>query len=67
MSEKASRSVRYADSEMAAALLPGVHPVSDDEDARLLELWESAVRATHHFLSESDIQFFKPLDRKSVV
>lgn len=46
---------------MAATLMPGVHPVGPDEDARLLEVWESAVRATHHFLSESDIQFFKPL------
>ncbi len=27
----------------------------------VLDLWEAAVRATHHFLSESDIQFFKPL------
>lgn len=30
---------------------------------RLLEVWESAVRATHHFLDESDIQLFRPLVR----
>jgi putative acetyltransferase len=30
---------------------------------RLVEVWEAAVRATHHFLSEDDIQFFKPLVR----
>ncbi|MGX5732505.1 acetyltransferase [Pseudoxanthomonas beigongshangi] len=30
---------------------------------RLLEVWESAVRATHHFLAEADIQLFKPLVR----
>ncbi|MBT8765536.1 GNAT family N-acetyltransferase [Metapseudomonas boanensis] len=30
---------------------------------RLVEVWESAVRATHHFLTEDDIQFFKPLVR----
>lgn len=26
-------------------------------------LWEASVRATHHFLSEDDILFFKPLIR----
>lgn len=28
---------------------------------RVLEVWEASVRATHHFLSETDIQFIKPL------
>ena len=28
---------------------------------RLVEIWEAAVRATHHFLSETDIQNLKPL------
>ncbi|RFZ92077.1 acetyltransferase [Mucilaginibacter conchicola] len=27
----------------------------------LLELWEASVRATHHFLSEKDIEFYRPL------
>jgi putative acetyltransferase len=27
----------------------------------ILAVWESSVRASHHFLSESDIQFYKPL------
>ncbi|WP_319542269.1 GNAT family N-acetyltransferase [uncultured Pseudodesulfovibrio sp.] len=27
----------------------------------LVEVWEASVRATHGFLSEEDIQFFKPL------
>jgi len=26
-----------------------------------VDLWEASVRATHHFLKEEDIQFFKPL------
>lgn len=30
---------------------------------RLVDVWEGAVRATHHFLSEDDIQFFSPLVR----
>ena len=27
----------------------------------LTEIWEASVRATHHFLTEADIHFFKPL------
>lgn len=27
----------------------------------LIAIWEAAVRATHHFLSEEHIQYFKPL------
>jgi putative acetyltransferase len=27
----------------------------------ITEVWEASVRATHHFLSEADIQYFKPL------
>lgn len=30
---------------------------------RLIEVWEAAVRETHHFLSESDIIYFKRLLR----
>ncbi len=32
---------------------------SDYEE--IVEVWEASVRATHHFLSEADIQYFKPL------
>jgi putative acetyltransferase len=41
-------------------LRDGVHPVTAEERTHLVDVWEAAVRATHHFLSESDIQFFKP-------
>ncbi|HEU0110876.1 MAG TPA: GNAT family N-acetyltransferase [Flavisolibacter sp.] len=27
----------------------------------IVEVWEASVRETHHFLTEKDIQFFKPL------
>ncbi|KYP13202.1 GNAT family N-acetyltransferase [Flavihumibacter sp. CACIAM 22H1] len=37
-----------------------VRPTAHDFPA-LTELWEASVRATHHFLLESDLQFFKPL------
>lgn len=39
---------------------PGIHPVVAADVPRLVEVWEASVRATHHFLSEDDIQFFKP-------
>jgi putative acetyltransferase len=39
----------------------GVHRVEAEEGEQVLEVWEASVRATHHFLSEADIQFFKPL------
>lgn len=42
--------------------LPIEQPTPSDYDA-LTELWEASVRATHHFLSEEDILFFKPLVR----
>ncbi|MDX8441999.1 acetyltransferase [Mesorhizobium australafricanum] len=30
------------------------------DNARLVDIWVAAVRATHHFLNEDDIQFFLP-------
>lgn len=36
-----------------------IKPVTESEYPRLLEVWESSVRATHHFLIEEDIQLFK--------
>ena len=32
-----------------------ITPISTDQYDELLQLWESSVRATHHFLTESDI------------
>lgn len=31
------------------------------EYQEVVQLWESSVRATHHFLKEEDIEYFKPL------
>lgn len=42
-------------------LQDAVDAVRPEEGDRVLEVWEASVRATHHFLSEADIQFFKPL------
>ena len=41
----------------------GVDPVRPEDGDRLVDVWEASVRATHHFLAESDIQFFRPLVR----
>ncbi len=32
-----------------------------EDHQEIITVWELSVRATHHFLSEADIQFFKPL------
>ena len=38
-----------------------ISPVAAAEIPRLVEVWEASARATHHFLTEADFQFFKPL------
>lgn len=38
-----------------------IEPAHTSDHARLTEIWEAAVRASHHFLSEADIQLFRPL------
>ncbi|AMO58295.1 GCN5 family acetyltransferase [Endozoicomonas montiporae] len=32
-----------------------------DDYSELLNVWENSVRATHDFISEADIEFFKPI------
>lgn len=41
-------------------LQAGVHPIRADEFSRIVAIWEASVRATHHFISEEDIEFFRP-------
>jgi putative acetyltransferase len=41
-----------------------VTPAEPSDQARLFEVWESSVRATHHFLSEADLQFLIPLAKR---
>ncbi|WP_047247516.1 GNAT family N-acetyltransferase [Maribacter thermophilus] len=38
-----------------------MHPITNDQYQEVVDLWESSVRATHHFLKEEDILYFKPL------
>lgn len=35
--------------------------ISEWEFPEVVEVWEASVRATHHFLKEEDIAYFKPL------
>ena len=35
--------------------------INKKEYNEVMELWEASVRATHHFLREEDIEYFKPL------
>ena len=35
--------------------------ISKEEYSRVMEIWEASVRATHHFLSDEQIGYFKPL------
>lgn len=42
-------------------LQDGIFPVTPEEYPRVVEVWEASVRATHDFLTEADIQFYRPL------
>ena len=41
-------------------LQAGVFPIHANDILDVVEVWEASVRATHFFVSEADIQFFKP-------
>ncbi|ACU60449.1 GNAT family N-acetyltransferase [Chitinophaga pinensis] len=38
-----------------------IAPVSKADYMEIITVWEKSVRATHHFLQEEDIQYYKPL------
>ncbi|WP_299242562.1 GNAT family N-acetyltransferase [uncultured Aquimarina sp.] len=38
-----------------------IDKVDKTEYLEIVEVWEASVRATHHFLKEEDIAYFKPL------
>lgn len=40
-----------------------LRPTPQDYD-ELLAVWEASVRSSHHFLTEEDIRYFKPLVRE---
>jgi len=45
---------------------PGVDLVMAQDYARVVEVWEASVRATHTFLREEDIDLFRPLVRQEL-
>nr|WP_321413527.1 GNAT family N-acetyltransferase [uncultured Allomuricauda sp.] len=38
-----------------------IDTINKSEYLEVVNVWESSVRATHHFLKEEDIEYFKPL------
>lgn len=38
-----------------------IHTAGPPDFPEITDVWEASVRATHHFLAEQDIQYFKPL------
>lgn len=44
-------------------LREGVSAVGSDDYARVVEVWEASVRATHAFVTEVDIEVIRPLVR----
>lgn len=47
-------------------LQTNVSPVNPEDFARVVDVWEASVRATHSFVSEADINTFRPLVRDSL-
>lgn len=45
-------------------LQPGVFAVHPADFARVIEVWEASVRATHDFVAPADIDIFRPLVRQ---
>ena len=41
--------------------LGSISSVGPEDYPRVVEVWEASVRATHHFVAESDIENFRPL------
>ncbi|WP_226998902.1 GNAT family N-acetyltransferase [Flavisolibacter tropicus] len=42
-------------------IFENIQAASPDDFQEIVDVWEASVRATHHFLKEEDIQYFKPL------
>ena len=38
-----------------------IDKINQTEYQEVVDVWEASVRATHHFLNEADIEYFKPL------
>jgi putative acetyltransferase len=38
-----------------------IDSISKEDFPEVVAVWEASVRATHHFLKEEDIEYFRPL------
>ncbi len=47
-------------------LQEGISTVHPTDYSSLVEVWEASVRATHHFVTEQDIQVFRPIVRDAL-
>jgi putative acetyltransferase len=47
-------------------LQPDITALQPDDISRALMVWEAAVRATHHFVTEADLALFKPMVRDAL-
>ena len=47
-----------------AQLQNGIFPVQTSDYPRVVAVWEASVRATHDFVTEADIEFFRPIVRR---
>ena len=47
-------------------LQSGVFPIQPEEFPHVVEVWEASVRATHDFVSDADIEVFRPLLREEL-
>lgn len=54
------RPPRFHVSSDETKMNPGICEVTHDQHARLTEVWEASVRATHEFLGEADIAHLRP-------
>ena len=41
--------------------MEGIQKAAENDFTEITEVWEASVRASHHFLTNEDILFFKPL------
>ena len=48
---------------MLMHLQKGIQPVTPEDHPQIMAVWEASVRATHHFVSEEDINTFRILVR----
>ena len=57
----AEKDGRPEEESQEMVLQEGISPVHPEDISRIVEVWEASVRESHDFLTEADIESFKPL------